>query len=232
MKFENTKILIAILDYPFIETECINSVMGLWEYSKWVCRNDVEYFFSNGTSPARAHNNAICKFLEHPKHYMSLMIVGRDHIFKPDALKLFFEADKDVIAGVSTTRIKSIQEINKPLYSVVGGYKNGMPQFLTKDECIKKLEEEKGEPFKVPVMGNGISLYKRKVFERMPSPWFFEPPISEDRPKNGDYRGTLGCDISFCERAIEIGLELWIHPLVQYIHIGRGYSAVNYTLED
>lgn len=232
MKFENAKVLIAILDYPYVESECMNSIMGLWQHSKWICHNDVEYFLSNGTSPARAHNNAVCKFLEHPSHYMSLMIIGRDHIFKPDALKVLFEADKDIIAGITTTRLKSIQEIKKPLYSVVGGYKDGVPQVLTKDECLKKMEEEKGQPWKVPLLGNGVSLVKRRVFEKMPAPWFYEPPMPDEQVTAGDFRGTVGCDITFCQNARRLGFELWVHPLVQYVHIGRGYSAVNYTLEE
>ena len=236
MKFEGAKILMGILSYPFIESECTNSIMGCWEYSKWLCpgtgypRNDVEYFLSEGTSPARAHNNAVCKFLDHPGHYKSLMIIGRDHIFKPNALRMLFEADKDIIAGITTTRLKSIQEIDKPLYSVVGGYKDGVPQILTKDECLKKIEEEKNQPWKVPILGNGVSLIKRKVFEKMPAPWFYEPPISEEEVRKGDFRGTVGCDILFCNNAKKYGFELWVHPLVQYVHIGRGYSAVNYTV--
>jgi len=48
VKFEDAKILIAVLDYPYIESECVVSIMGMWEYSKWLCpgknypRNDVE----------------------------------------------------------------------------------------------------------------------------------------------------------------------------------------------
>lgn len=231
MKFEDAKVLIAILDYPYLETECVNSIMGMKEYSKWVCKNDVEHFFSNGTSPARAHNNAVCKFLDHPGHYRSLMIIGRDHIFKPDALKLLFEADKDIIAGITTTRFKSIQEIGKPVYSVVADYKDGVPTMMTKDECLKKMEKEGNQPWKVPLLGNGVSLVKRKVFERMPAPWFYEPEIPEEQVAPGDFRGTVGCDIIFCEKAQELGFELWVHPIVQYVHIGRGYSAVNYTME-
>lgn len=239
MKFEDAKVLIAILDYPFVESECMVSVMGMWEYSKWRCGNgtrplpinDVEYFLSNGTSPARAHNNAIAKFLEHPGHYKSLMIVGRDHIFKVDALKILFEADKDIIAGITTTRFKSIHEIGKPTYSVIADYKDGVPTMMTKDECLKKIEEQKNQPWKVPLLGNGVSLYKRKVFERMPSPWFYEPPMPEEQVKPGDFRGTQGCDVLFCEKAKQLGFELWVHPVVQYVHIGRGYSAVNYSLE-
>ena len=237
MKFEDAKILVAILDYPFVETECVNSVMGMLEYSKWLCAdrkgpiNDIEYFFSNGTSPARAHNNAIVQFLNHPGHYKSLMIIGRDHIFRRDALKVLFEANKDIIAGVTTTRFKSIQHINKPLYSVVGGYKDGVPQIMTKDECLKKMKEEKYQPWQVPILGNGVSLYKRKVFEKMSAPWFYEPPMPDDQVQGNDFRGTVGCDITFCSHAHELGFELWVHPMVQYVHIGRGYSAVNYTME-
>jgi len=231
LKFEGAKVLIAILDYPFLETECINSIMGMWEYSKWTRKNDVEYIFSNGTSPARAHNNAICKFLEHPNHYMSLMIVGRDHIFRPNALQLLFEADKDIIAGITTARFKSIQDIGKPLYSVVGDYKDGVVQMLTQKQCLEKMKEEKGEPWKVPLLGNGVSLMKRKVLEKMPAPWFYEPPLPEEEIKPGDYRGTEGCDICFCKNARKLGFELWVHPQVQYVHIGRGYTAVDYRPE-
>lgn len=233
MKFEDAKILIAVLDYPFIESECVVSIMGMWEYSKWLTpgksypRNDVEVMITNATSPARAHNKAIRTFLEDPRGYKSLMIVGKDHIFRPDALRRLYEADKDIIAGITTVRLKSFEELKKPIYSVVSDWrKDGYLSTLTKWECIEKIKEKKGEPWEVPATGNGISLIKRKVFEKMSQPWLYEPPQPEARPDGT--KGTVGCDIILCTRARELGFGVWVHPGVQYVHIGRSYTSVAY----
>ncbi len=234
MKFQNAKILVAILDYPFLETECVNSIFSMIEYSKWECpgesypRNEIGWMFCNGTSPARAHNKAISAFLDDPSGFRSLLIVGRDHIFRPDALRLLYEADKDIIAGITTVRLKSFADLKTPIYSVVSGYKEGKITTLTKLECLKKIRDEKYQPFKVPAIGDGLMLIKRKVFERMPAPWFYEPPMDEDKVKPGKRRGLWGCDIIFCNRARELGFEIWAHPEVQYVHIGRSYTFVEY----
>ena len=235
MKFEDAKILVTVLDYPFVESECFVSLVGMWEYSKWICpgknypRNDVEMFFTNATSPARAHNKAIRTFLEEPRGYKSLLIVGRDHIFRPDALQRLYEADKDVIAGITTVRLKSYNELKKPIYSVVSSRReDGVCHTLTKFECLQKIEEKKWEPWEVPVIGSGIMLIKRKVLERMSQPWVYEPPQPKDEIPEGRPRGTVGCDIVFCERAKELGFKIWAHPGVQYVHIGRSYTSVAY----
>ena len=232
MKFEDTRILVAILDYPFLESECVASIMGMWEYSKWTCpgtnypRNEVTIMITNSTSPARAHNKAIRMFLEDPRGYKSLMIVGRDHIFRPDALQRLFEADKDIIAGISTVRLKSFDELKNPIYSVVSDWrKDGKITTMTKRECIQKIEEEKWEPWEVPATGNGVCLIKRKVLERMEQPWVYEPPAPE--AVDGK-RGTIGCDIVLCTKARELGFKIWVHPGVQYVHMGRSYTSVAY----
>jgi len=236
MKFQDARILIGVLDYPFIESECVMSILGMWEYSKWKCpgehypRNDVELFLSNGTSPARAHNTAISVFLNHSNRYMYLLIVGHDHIFHPDALRVLFEADKDIVAGISTIRLKSFEDIKTPVFSIVSDWKDGRVVTLTKQDCMKKIENEKGQPFKVPGIGDGLMLVKRKVFERMEPPWFQEPPLPEEEMVAGRFRGLLGCDIAFCRQARELGFELWAHPGVPYIHIGRSYTSVNYPI--
>jgi len=155
------------------------------------------------------------------------MIVGKDHIFRPDALRRLYEADKDIIAGITTVRLKSFEELKKPIYSVVSDWrKDGYLTTLTKRECIEKMQEEKGEPWEVPATGNGISLIKRKVFEKMSQPWVYEPKQPETRPDGS--RGTVGCDIVLCTRARELGFGVWVHPAVQYVHIGRSYTSVAY----
>ena len=142
MKFEGAKVLVAVLDYPYIESECVMSLLGMYEYSKYRCagermpRNDIEIFLSNGTSPARAHNTAISVFLNHPNNYMHLMIIGHDHIFQPQALQLLFEADKDIINGVGTLRLRSFMDLKKPILSIVSDWKDGRIVTLSKQQAL------------------------------------------------------------------------------------------------
>jgi hypothetical protein len=239
VKFEDASCFIAILDYPYIEKECTASLLGMYEYSKWLCpgkrypRNEIELCFVDGTSPARAHNKAVHEFLDDPREFKRLLIVGRDHIFKSDALKILFEADKDIIAGITVARQKAMSQVKDPVLSIVSDWKDGKPVNLTRIECIEKINAEKGQPFKVPVIGDGLMMVKRKVFERMPAPWFYEPPITEEERKEMGKKvlGTIGCDIIFCREALKYGFETWAHPGVQYVHIGKHYAAVAYNMD-
>jgi|GEM_PF-2826492 len=235
MKFQNAGIMLALLDYPFVENECVRSFFSMFEYSKYLCpgngnpKNNVEWAMLDGTSPARAHNHAIQAFLDRPE-FKSLLIVGHDHIFRPDALKILFEADKDMIGGITCQRVRGLSTLNKPILSIVNDWKDGKTRALTRDECIERMNKAGNEPFEVPSMGDGFMLFKRKVFERIDPPWFYEPPIPKDQVKPGQSRGTLGCDISFFEEARKLGFEVWAHPKVQYVHIGRGYTAIEYDI--
>lgn len=239
MKFQDAKIFIAILDYPYIESECVVSTLSLYEYSKWLCGNNkypqnvVELCFACGTSPARAHNKAITDFLDDPRGFKHLLIIGRDHIFKCDALQTLFEADKDIIAGITTGRLRAMSQLREPVWSIVSDWKDGVPVTLDRVQCLEKIKKEKYQPFEVSAIGDGLMLIKRKVFEKLPSPWFYEPPIPHEQRVNfkGSTGGTIGCDIIFCREAQKHGFKIWAHPGVQYVHIGRSYSAVEYKAD-
>lgn len=239
MKFEDAKIWIALLEYPYIETECVASTLGMYEYSKYKCpgknipRNEIELSFESGTSPSRAHNKAINNMLNDPRGFKALLIVGRDHIFKADALQKLFETDKDIIGGITTARLRSLSQVKEPVWSIVSDWQNGIPITLTRVQCLEKMRRENYQPFEVPVLGDGLMLIKRKVFERLNPPWFYEPPIpKEERPDTKNVTmGTIGCDILFCRRAREAGFKIWAHPGVQYIHIGKHYAAVQYQID-
>lgn len=239
MRFEDARCLIAILDYPYIENECVASLLGMHEYSKWLCpgkgypKNEIDICWVDGTSPARAHNKAVHAFLDDPRGFKSLLIVGRDHIFKADALQTLFEADKDIIAGITTSRLRAMSQIREPVLSIVSDWKDGYPVTLNRVECIEKMKAENYQPFKVPVIGDGLILIKRKVFEKMPAPWFYEPKMSEEESIEAGRKapGTIGCDIVFCREVEKYGFQIWAHPGVQYVHIGRHYAGVEYKVD-
>lgn len=239
MRFEDARIWIALLEYPFIETECVASALGMYEYSKWLCpgknypRNNIELAFLSGTSPARAHNKAVIGMLNDPREFKALLIIGRDHIFKTDSLQKLFEADKDIIGGITTARLRSLSQVREPVWSIVSDWQNGVPVTLTRTQCLEKIKKENGQPFEAPILGDGFMLIKRKVFEKMEPPWFYEPPIpKEERPNiERNTLGTIGCDIVFCKKARELGFKIWAHPGVQYIHIGKHYAAVEYEVD-
>ena len=236
MKFEDASVLITVLDYPFIENECVGSTFALYEYSKYMCpgtkipRNNISFVLADGTSPSRAHNHAIQCFMSWPE-YKSLLIIGRDHIFKLNALKILFEADKDIIGGITSERQRALEQIGEERKSIVHDWVKGGTRALSRKECLEKMNQSKGEPFEVPSMGDGLMLFKRKVFEKIDPPWFYEPPMPLDRVPDGHGRGALGCDIAFFEKARKEGFKVWAHPAVQYVHIGRGYTAVAYDVD-
>jgi len=70
-------------------------------------------------------------------------------------------------------------------------------------------------PFEVDGIGLGVTLVKRRVFEKLEPPWFKTP---EDESE----------DYTFCRRAKEAGFHVFCEPRIRVGHIG----FYEYTVDD
>ena len=129
-----------------------------------------------------------------------LFMTEADMILPHDALSKLVAMDKDIATGVYFLRTDKIEGLGQPcLYkapSAVDPLKNSYAH------CAVSLFPTDG-PFKVDCAGLGCIMFKRKVFETLPYPWF---DLKE---------AAYGSDIYFAKHAREHGFETWVDPSVQ-----------------
>lgn len=228
MKFENTDVMMVTPCYGGIEIETLACMVKLYDWSKYYAPSDgktfpvnrIEWRFAKATSPAWVRNSAADMFLE--SKAKSLLMLDRDHIFHHENLKLLFEADKDIIAALATTKIQSLADHKKPIVPVCSKIVDGKLLGMTQEEVNKEIEKGKGEPFDVDRTGMGMVLIKRRVFERIKRPWFAQPESNIE----GNPQGCGGEDFYFSQKAKEAGFKIYVHPLCSVLHIGKGYYGM------
>lgn len=74
------------------------------------------------------------------------------------------------------------------------------------------------EPVKVQSCGFGFIAVKHGVFERMERPWFAHLQQEIMRSDGSAIFDSLGEDISWCVKAHEAGVELYLDPTVRVTH--------------
>lgn len=70
---------------------------------------------------------------------------------------------------------------------------------------------------RVDIAGTAAMLISRKVFERLPKPWF---AMDYSRAAEGKWPGE---DIWFCERLGEAGIDIWVDTTVICPHLREGW---------
>ncbi|MCA9333853.1 hypothetical protein KC963_02295 [Candidatus Saccharibacteria bacterium] len=134
-------------------------------------------------------------------YYMS---IDCDMIFPKDGIIRLLDNHKDIVGAN---------------YSVRGTAVNGNPR-----EAVVKVVDENGKKLNLPLsslpkslfkcfsLGNGFTLYKMSVFDKIPEPWF---EARED--ENGDFSTE---DVHFMAKAYEVGIGVWCNPQIKIGHIG------------
>lgn len=154
-----------------------------------------------------------------------LFFVDDDNPIPPDTLEKFLEVDNDIVSCPILARNPTAE----------GKYK--LCSFYAKETQVdgKPLKlyshievfKEEGHLHKVDATGMGACLIKREVLEAVsnahkqePFEWGdykFEKGVTVD----GVYydRRTMGEDVEFCERATDLGFEVWLDERIKPVHI-------------
>lgn len=151
--------------------------------------------------PARAKSTAVKYLLEDP-HAQALVIIDYDLGFDPTGIARLLLADKDIVSGAFPFK-------DGEGYPVIVNNKT-----INKDGLVEAVS-----------ITSGFTLIKRNVFDEMESKlnirsseglkFFFDTGfLFEDDPR------WYGEDRSFCRRARECGLKMWIEPYIMFAHIG------------
>lgn len=136
--------------------------------------------------------------------YGSMLWIDSDISWKPeDALRL----------------LDSPYEVTTGVYLLADGITTSVHAWGKPGESIPPAEiVQMTGPVKVQSCGFGFIAAKKGVFERMARPWFAhlaQPVLRADGTAIID---SLGEDISWCVRAYQAGIEVWLDPAVRPLH--------------
>lgn len=129
-----------------------------------------------------------------------LCFIDADMMFPPDTLiRLLKHGDLDIVNGAYCRRT--------PPYDFMVWDLDERP---IKPPIRMELQE-------VGLAGTAFTIIRRRVFEKMPQPWFehgkFNNPHAADE------------DVYFCRKARQLGFRVWTDPTVQVWHLYNGAVA-------
>lgn len=196
------KILIGMCSGGVIQAQTAVSLVGALDKLKEY--GDVEYELAVQIGGDKTQNmNRLVKTLLEGNHGY-LMSIDADMVFPSDGITRLLDNDKDIVGAN---------------YAVRGNAVNGHPR-----EAVVKVADANGDKVSMPItalpktlfqchaLGNGFTLYKRRVFEAAPKPAFI---TIED--EDGEWCGE---DVLFHQAAGKNGFEVWCNPNIKVGHIG------------
>jgi hypothetical protein len=119
-----------------------------------------------------------------------IWIMGDDHVIPAETLTRLLEHGKDIVVPLCLMRMPPY----KPVIYDSFDEENGVRQ------CVDLDDYPNGGLIRVHSAGNGGMVIRREVFERMPAPWFEYGKVSPT---------TLAEDVYFCDKARELGYDIW-----------------------
>ncbi len=154
-----------------------------------------------------------------------LLFIDDDNPVPPDTLELFLKDDKDIVIAPIPSRNPDATG-NHPLCAFYAREVevDGEPLRL-----YKPIEtfRDKGPLHRIDAGGCGCMLIKAKMlaamFARYNQYMFefgdirFKEKITVDGQEYD--RRTMGEDVEFCERAVDLGFEVWLDERVRPLHI-------------
>lgn len=139
-----------------------------------------------------------------------VLFIDPDMTFPSDALKKLLALNKDIASVTYNFRKHPICSVVKLLPEYDADYQDVEPG----TQAPIPLEKIRS-PFRCGAAGTGFMLIKTNVFKKLPQPWFFFEYEDEEIGKP-----PVGEDVWFCNKAREIGYEVWIDPSIKMGHIG------------
>lgn len=137
--------------------------------------------------------------------YDKIFWIDSDIEWEPEDFFRLLESEKQVISGVYQMESEEVTVYPVPL---------GPP--LHKNDILKMKA-----PFTTRGVGFGFLAVASGVFERLERPWFSSTHVVIQNPQTGEmeYKFPLmGEDTSWCEKVYQMGIDIWVDPLVRVGH--------------
>ena len=196
-------VLVSPHHSDFIWTKAALSLTGQSIY----CDNII-FPESRSESLATIRNGLVLKAFEKVPDLTHLLWLDGDEIFPLDMTQRLLDHDKDIVAAWTVIRQDKKPNVYRVLYqNKRGGYKH--KAYSLKE--INKFISENQPLQKVDRIGFGSVLIKREVFEKLPEPWFYFDEHHDTE------------DLYFCDKAREMGYDLWVDFSLRCLHISLAY---------
>lgn len=128
--------------------------------------------------------------------FTHVLWIDSDMVFEADALERLYETGKDIVCGLYVSR-------HDPYPPVI--FKAIEPRVIWHDRWEREL-------FRVAGCGFGLVLMKAEVLPQV---------MNANEGKCFLPTKDLGEDLAFCQRAQQLGYEIWCEPKVRCGHIGQ-----------
>ena len=185
------------------------SMFGLWDHSRLSAFSDIWLIppsLRQCSDIPIGRNLCIEKDIDQLR-WDAWLWIDDDHEFKPEVVWSLIEAMR-----------RGQVDIVSPLVGHKSEDEPGRPVVFEKyDEAlglwnIMYTGWEKPDLYEVAAVGTGFQLVARRVFEKMPRPWY-------ERVRNPRRRDQLhGNDVNFCTKAKELGFRVWLDSRVEIGH--------------
>ena len=157
-----------------------------------------------------------------------VLFLDDDNPVPPDTLEKLLEADKDIVIAPILTRNPD-KDGNHSLCAFYSETVDGKRIYRNVTEF-----RDKGLLHRIDGGGTGCMLIKTTVLAKMFSVysnrWFertrevFEKPIVVDGKEYTER--TMSEDVLFCERAVDLGFEVWLDERIRPMHISGNKYVV------
>lgn len=157
-----------------------------------------------------------------------VLFLDDDNPVPPDTLEKLLEADKDIVIAPILTRNPD-KDGNHSLCAFYSETVDGKRIYRNVTEF-----RDKGSLHRIDGGGTGCMLIKTTVLAKMFSVysnrWFertrevFEKPIVVDGKEYTER--TMSEDVLFCERAVDLGFEVWLDERIRPMHISGNKYVV------
>lgn len=179
----------------------------------------------------KARNAIAMEALE--KDFDYLLFVDDDNPIPPETLELFLEDDKDIVVAPILGR-NPTAEGKFPLCAFYERKEQGVRLY----HPIEDFKDE-GPLHKIDAGGTGCMLIKKevleKLFKKFKNEIFAFTETIFDKKVNIDgkeyEKRTMSEDVEFCERARDMGFEVWLDERIRPLHITR-YNTVQWKPRD
>ncbi len=188
----------VMLGVPLAEDMMADMRAAFWCYQE-AGKNGWILKCERGGSAARNKNVIIKEYLEGDCEY--LFFLNNDTWPDEGDINTLIDCDKDIVSGIT------------PAFTY--GF-HWMGQ-VVKNVKIK-IDETPTQLTSAARAGGPAMLIKRKVLETMDFPWFDFEQVEPGIEKSEDY--------AFCDKAVELGFEVWIEPAVVCNHNHRGMNIL------
>jgi glycosyltransferase involved in cell wall biosynthesis len=133
-----------------------------------------------------------------------LFFLDDDVIIPSNAIERLASHGKDIISGLYYRRIEPIEPV------------------MCREHAGRITKFNPGEMLEVDMVGAGCLLIHRRVFERIPKPWFEWLLDREDIPESQ----RASEDFAFCRKAKQYGFRIYVDTSIQCHHAGYGRSEL------